>query len=1709
MIKNALKSIDGYVKQRRQIKRWQKIVTCLAAVVVFVTTYALILPAITMEDETFCGYEDHQHSAENGCYEQKLICQLSEGDAHVHTSECYTKEKTLICGLTERPSHTHTDNCIQTELILICEDASSEHEHSDECYQEIQTYLCGQEESSGHTHNDTCYETMDILTCERLEDEPHAHTEECYEQVLVCVKPEHTHTLICYSDQNADLETAAKWEKTLENVELTGDWAEDIVAIANSQLGYIESERNYTVIKSEDGAETKKGYSRYGAWYGDSYGDWCAMFVSFCLHYADADEFPAEANCQRWVTRFETDEVWESAASYIPGRGDLLFFDYTQGGTAQHVAIVEEYDEEIQTVHTIEGNSSDMVARREYALEDSSIMGYCSMAAAIQKYAGEDYTVYLQAAEGPLDFEDFLTKLEISIQKQGETGWTKTGDTSITVAEGDNLRFDFAYSLPKGTLSETANTLVYQIPEQLKIENSQTGPIYFSGEKIGIWTIADGKMTLQFDEKAIEKNKTNPIVGNVSMEVSVNKIDIKDGETVPIKFKDDLTIQITRRDEEKAPDLSVRKQAVRIDPEKGTIKWKINVWSANGTGGQPVGLKDLMDKNYFEGGTITVTNLNDETKKYEYAIPSGVNFDIGKLPALEPDGQYVITYTSKLTDEAKKEDHLVAKNTITATAGQLRDTDTAQAVFDGMVAKSGWTENDGKVHWRIKLNPFKDDISGWQLSDMLNGASFEGKVTIRDSKGTTKTVFLPYTFPAGSKDTYEITYETDKIPGSSNPGTQTNTATLTPPKGQGNPKTDTATAYQATFDPLSKECVSVNYANGNGETIDCKWRLTVSTKDKNGTYLGSIPGPWTVKDLLQNGMWYTTDQRAGIEEALKELNRSYTIKWFKDGGETVTDPKQNPNDKITGFEVTFTDELKDGEEIVLSFYSTAKIDDPDKAQSFSNDALFGEIKHWGTATYNPILTKKDVLKSGAETQHELKKLPAMNGHDHVVQWLITINPTGYKGKGNHMTLIEHLPEGLELAYLEILPDGVFGAQEITPSNFPADANHPVNQYGVNAEQNGQDITITMPEKLLNAGDGDKLKEIRILIRAVIKEDYKWTLDTDGTYGKTNEKEFAVFPNRCEILNNSQELGTAEQQQTIIRKNESEILHKSYHPDALEANVLYYSVKINEKGEMLLPDGQLRLYDEVTEGWAEPCVELLPGSVELYEMKPDGSRGVPLPPVLWTFTYQSEPVEPNSPNSPRKHKLTVNLPDGIPMILEYKYQIDDSEVDKWQNRDFTYNNVAWLDGFKNTDGTTEQTVHTKVYKVTASVKFVGVRVIKVQEGNYGITLPGAEFALYKWNAESEQYLEYYPEDDKGDPITLTTGENGELPTTLLLEENVAYKLVETKVPEGYSKGDDFYFYVSGDKDHPGNLQLPDGFNGVNLGEGSVIYYTNDKTTTDITVRKRWQDAVGNDITATQGGSVTFQLIQHMSAQGSAAGDMKITGSATPPNNYDTSEIGWSAAIENKFSPGTKLRITMTNTSKWGENDQTLKSLVIGGEDMIGAATKSVESISYQTYVSYTFDMTISPNAAKNVINAAGSGAYKFWSITKVEILSVPTVEAPGAEDRVYGEYTVGAEDHWMKTISNLPKKEVVDGVTRIYTYSIVETTQGDFEVSYSNNGGIEEGVITLTNKQNPGGYELPKTGGDGTKMFTIGGLALIAGCLLYGCVMRRKWERRIE
>ena len=43
---------EQFFKANRRLKRWQRVVSLLAAFVVFVTTYAMVLPAITLDKET-------------------------------------------------------------------------------------------------------------------------------------------------------------------------------------------------------------------------------------------------------------------------------------------------------------------------------------------------------------------------------------------------------------------------------------------------------------------------------------------------------------------------------------------------------------------------------------------------------------------------------------------------------------------------------------------------------------------------------------------------------------------------------------------------------------------------------------------------------------------------------------------------------------------------------------------------------------------------------------------------------------------------------------------------------------------------------------------------------------------------------------------------------------------------------------------------------------------------------------------------------------------------------------------------------------------------------------------------------------------------------------------------------------------------------------------------------------------------------------------------------------------------------------------------------------------------------------------------------------------------------------------------------------------------------------------------------------------------
>ncbi|MGI6336804.1 MAG: Cna B-type domain-containing protein [Eubacteriales bacterium] len=391
-----LPQAERYIKRQKHHKLWKKIVGALACVVLLCTTYMLILPAITMERTSYCSTEAHQHS--EACYEKRLICGFGEtaggvltaNPEHVHTNACYEVQQVLICEQTEMPGHVHDESCVQTKQVLIC---TEDHEHTDDCYQTMEVYICNLNEGEGaHVHGPECFEMQSVLTCGFTETEEvpatalelqtplsgfHVHTDTCYEKILICKKSEHEHTLACFSNPESDVESRELWERTVAGVQLTGVWADDIVAIAQSQLGYVESTENYIVM--DDGI-TIKGYTRYGAWWGDPYGDWAATFVSFCLNYANipGTAFPYEAFCDRWVNILSKPDInlYRSRYEYIPSKGDIIFFDNDGDGICDHAGIVAAFTPDTAQIKIIEGDSANTVQYALYSADDFRIYGY-------------------------------------------------------------------------------------------------------------------------------------------------------------------------------------------------------------------------------------------------------------------------------------------------------------------------------------------------------------------------------------------------------------------------------------------------------------------------------------------------------------------------------------------------------------------------------------------------------------------------------------------------------------------------------------------------------------------------------------------------------------------------------------------------------------------------------------------------------------------------------------------------------------------------------------------------------------------------------------------------------------------------------------------------------------------------------------------------------------------------------------------------------------------------------------------------------------------------------------------------------------------------------------------------------------------------------------------------------------------------------------
>ena len=435
MQNKLLSQVGKYEENRKHHKSWLRIVSALACVVVFVTTYMLILPAVTLEQTAYYGCEEHQHG--DACYEETLICGRSENE--------------------------------------------------------------------------------------------HVHTEECYKKTLVCQLEEHEHSLACYANPNADVESASVWEQSVSGAELTGIWADDVLAVAQTQLGYEESIQNYIV--TEDGEV--KGITRYGQWYGDPYGDWSGMFASFCLNYAQipASAVPRGEYCQDWISALSDCGLYRAAGSCSPLRGDIVFLDQDYDGCAELAGFVSAVSD-TGTLTVIEGDYNDAVAQISFRADAAEIIGYGLLAehtdelsADTDAVAADDSIMPMAENSGnsaePVDVSNYITGATLFYREAAGEEWITVTDGVVIPGDAKlKLTANFA-NVPLSDLLANGGVFQFELP-QLLLDPAKDGDMTDeNGEIIGTVSVENGILTIDFDDEWLQvQNANNVTVISGSFNVS-------------------------------------------------------------------------------------------------------------------------------------------------------------------------------------------------------------------------------------------------------------------------------------------------------------------------------------------------------------------------------------------------------------------------------------------------------------------------------------------------------------------------------------------------------------------------------------------------------------------------------------------------------------------------------------------------------------------------------------------------------------------------------------------------------------------------------------------------------------------------------------------------------------------------------------------------------------------------------------------------------------------------------------------------------------------------------------------------------------------------------------------------------------------------------------------------------------------------------------
>lgn len=1471
MRKDTFWEATEFLAGKRRRRTWKKIASALGCIVVFCTAYALILPAITMEEAPQCGKPEHTHS--EACYvpvttETKtvLACTPESLGLHQHTDACLDENGEYCCGYSDFVVHEHNDSCFDENGNLVCPlPEIKAHTHDESCYaqdriligelstesmEDEQQLICDKAEIILHEHNSDCFDQDGNLICGEQQVLEHAHQSNCFQTVEV---PTDTQTLTCTIPEGEGAHTHSV------------------------EAGCYDESGNL-ICQMEESEGHRHGTLCYGTW------------ILTC----HLEEHVHDSSCFAETALEETEPAEEASNAEttdvsIPFRGEA---------SAEAYLLPPERADP--------GAENAMV---KMPAEAGPETGFETASAVPEKDSLTESDPDPNPPAKP-DLGKYLTSVAIQRREKGEELWQDIADGNVRV--DDELRFDIHYELPVGTLDANRHVVIYQVPDPIKITKGDSGDV-LDGEKkvVGTYTIGlDGKIEITFNQTYAEGNASgSAIVGHIAFESSVEAIGGKAGEDIVIPFQEDCTLHVKNA----SGDLRVEKVSKNVVASDGTLDYEITISSEHGTG-EKVILEDVMENVAMVKDTLTVKDASGND--VEYAALEDGRYE---LPQMNGGDQYILSYSAKTTSTPSVSSLMIAANTVKVSSTDsakvpVTDEATTTDVFTKkLMVKSGVLSEDGKtISWTIRLNYGtvkvsenpdmyeRVDISGWTLKDVMNGQEYTGEVTISPDPNTgsgTLTTHLPYTFPENSsKVEYNVTYTTD--------GTKdtANTAALSPPKeGTGVDVTVKPGEFTVSKEGKGWSLLEVRDAGGN-QLVKADWTVTVDATDCAipADMTDWLPGRSSASAWPDGGYWYLRERVYGsnyftpeqLTQAAEEIaaaigkttycggyyifacvsaisNVADTI-LIKQGGQFQTGfelwdagntyangaPSRDINDGVNRnvIYVFFDSPLGPSESFEFNCSMVANV-----GAGAANTNIYNNVQIFTKSVkpevteiqlFTPVIKKYDMYGGhtgtpGVPSSHTTDDVHQWYTYSNlsysdVLAWKIQINFPKDKTYDEDVVITETLPDGIKLLALDSVnsktgeraPNGTFGlyASFVTaPEKYVFKGTRCY--FDGSGEHNYDSVTV----------DGEKIVNGRLN-----SPDMNTCYETWGgytvTYKKLSERQYQITVPKelanqlvgCEgsviyiwaqledptgwagieeSFQNTVNIYTGKEKMGEASQEQTikrKVISKSSTGYDKNRKTIGYTVTINADGRDLVKGSDTLTLTDVL-SFAPPAdgsvTAMLNGSIQVTNTRTGED-------ITSQCSYTV--VEGASEDGKEvTSTITVNkLPDSSPLKVEYTYKMSGwGEVTDFKN-------TATIEGTGSDSTNSGEPIEIAVQQGNADAHFVGINVYKVNGHNRIVYLDGAQFELYVWSGTEWKLFRSYETatDANGNKGTFNTGN---------LNANTAYRLIETGVPEGYdpNRTSQYEFYIlDRSEDAPPDCK-PVNFQGKCLDMGDSITINN--------------------------------------------------------------------------------------------------------------------------------------------------------------------------------------------------------------------------------------------------------------------------------------------